>query len=153
RYRQGPPVCGLPLVLPIPTPTWTGFYRPLPVSKLHRIHIKALQVEPMKMMLLGGWGMPAGVLEPLRLAMGVLHEACWTLDSPLSGLRQRMLAVTEARSVSVGWPWGGVLAVDLAAEALDRLIAVVTIGTTPRCLLRPGLVHGSDRITLQTFAH
>jgi len=107
----------------------------------------------MKMMLLGGWGMPAGVLEPLRLAMGVRPELCWPLDRPLSELRQRILAEIQPGTLLIGWSLGGALALDLAAQAQDRLTAVVTIGTNPRFLRSPSWVHGYDPKTFQTFAH
>ena len=106
----------------------------------------------MKMILLGGWGMPVGVLEPLRLALGVRPEHCWSLDRSLQELRQRILTEVEPGTLLIGWSLGGSLAIDLAAQLQDRITAVVTIGTNPCFLQRSSWTQAYDPELFQAFA-
>ncbi|SRR5690554_5535719 len=106
----------------------------------------------MNMMLLGGWGMPAGVLEPLRLALGIGPEHCWSLNRPLSELRQKILASLEPGTLLIGWSLGGNLAIELAAQVPERVTAVVTLGSNPRFLRSPTWTQAYDPARFQAFA-
>ncbi len=106
----------------------------------------------MRILLIGGWGMPAAVLEPLRMALGIGREHCLLLDRPLAQWRQQAQAAITPGSVLVGWSLGGSLALELAGEVRDRVTAVVTIGSNPHFLATPDWPHGYDATQFDLFA-
>lgn len=106
----------------------------------------------MKMLLLGGWGMPASVLQPLRLALGISPELCWSLNRPLDELRQRIRTEIQPGTLLIGWSLGGNLAIELAAEAADRITAVVSIASNPRFLREENWPHAYDPDTFLSFS-
>ena len=74
----------------------------------------------MRILLIGGWGMPAAVLEPLRMALGIGREHCLLLDRPMAQWRQQAMTAVTPGSVLVGWSLGGSLALNLAGELRER---------------------------------
>ncbi len=106
----------------------------------------------MRILLIGGWGMPATVLEPLRMALGISREHCLLLDRPMAQWRQQAMAAVTPGSVLVGWSLGGSLALELAGALRDRVSAVVTIGSNPHFLATPDWPHGYDAEQFGHFA-
>jgi len=116
------------------------------------------------LVLLHGWGMNAGVWSPLlpdlarrwqvHLAELPGHgTAPWdAADGGLEGWAQAVLADAPERAVWLGWSLGGLVALQAAAMAPERVAALALVAATPRFVQGPDWTHAMPPEVLAEFA-
>jgi pimeloyl-[acyl-carrier protein] methyl ester esterase len=115
------------------------------------------------MVMLHGWGMNAAVWEGLpeafstgrrRLAMELPgHGAAPFAEGnrTLAGWADICLRTAPERAVWLGWSLGGLVALQAALQAPERVCGLILLTTTPRFLRAPDWPHAMPAETLEQF--
>ncbi len=115
------------------------------------------------LVLLHGWGMNAAVWDGLPAAL-TADRRVWRLElpghgeSPLELLHDSRAAWADAcldaapgRAVWLGWSLGGLIALEAALRAPERIAALVLVTATPRFVSAPDWPAAMDAKTLARF--
>ncbi len=114
------------------------------------------------LVLLHGWGMNAGVWSGLPPALGQryrLHpielpghgESSLNAEPSLTGWAQAILAAAPVRAIWLGWSLGGLIALQAAQLAPERIDALILMTATPRFVQGSDWPHAMPLTTLQQF--
>ena len=114
--------------------------------KVEGLHVETLGRGP-PLVLLHGWAMHSGVFQPLVDALAA-HFECWLVDLPGHGRSDAFLplereSVTEALLAQVpnafwlGWSLGGLIALEAALRAPQRVRGLIEIASSPRFVRGP----------------
>lgn len=116
------------------------------------------------LVMLHGWGMHAGVLEPLAAMLsGKYRVTCIDLpghggsvrqpwpDDPKS-LASLLLAAAPMRATWLGWSLGGLAAIQVARDAPSRVARLILLAATPCFTRRPDWPCAMSRSELERFA-
>jgi pimeloyl-[acyl-carrier protein] methyl ester esterase len=116
----------------------------------------APQPEP-ALALIHGWGLGARVFDELAARLGATRallrpdlpgygdRRVEPIESELTGLARQVLAAVERPAHWVGWSLGGLVALEAARQAPDRVLRVTLVASAPRMLAGkdwPGLDRG-----------
>ena len=114
------------------------------------------------LVLLHGWGMNAAVWSGLPPALGQryrLHpielpghgESPLNTEPSLTGWAQAVLTAAPARAIWLGWSLGGLIALQAARLAPERIDALILMTATPRFVQGLGWPQAMPLTTLQQF--
>ena len=128
-----------------------------------RLHAQTLGAGP-GLVLLHGWGMNAGVWEPVIEDLAARHRVT-ALELPGHGasafdpargtLREWAAACLDAapdRAVWLGWSLGAQVALRAALDAPDRVRGLVAVAGTPRFVQEADWPHAMPDATFRQFA-
>lgn len=128
-----------------------------------KLHVETHGHGP-DLVLLHGWGMNSGVWHSVlpvlardfRVSCVDLagHGASSALPMPatLAAVADQVLAVTPASAAWLGWSLGGLVAMQIALQAPQRVRSLVLSNTTPRFITAPDWPDAMKPATLDAFA-
>jgi len=114
------------------------------------------------LVLLHGWAMHGGVFAPLVDEFAA-HFECFLVDLPGHGLSEERngleLDVTVDRLLQLlppapwlGWSLGGLIALEAALRAPERVGALIAVAASPRFVIAPGWSHAVEHTVFAEFA-
>lgn len=115
-----------------------------------------------QLVLLHGWAMHGGIFAPLLRELEA-HFECWVVDLPGHGLSEERdgleLDATVDRLLQLlppapwlGWSLGGLIALEAALRAPERVPALVLVAASPRFVLAPDWPHAVAQAVFAEFA-
>lgn len=120
----------------------------------------AVAAKP-NLFLLHGWGMNPGVWGPVVEPLGAhfrVHApplAGLANDAPAPGnltdLAHSMLDQAPQEAVWVGWSLGGMVALEAALAAPERITGLMLVASTPKFIAGDGWAHGTDHSLMRRF--
>ena len=119
--------------------------------------------EGPELVLLHGWGLHAGIYEPIRAELTAQFRVTF-VDLPGFGrsagpsepyslpmLRDQVLAVAPEKAHYLGWSLGGLVATQIALDAPARVNKLITLCSNPRFLQGEDWPHAMKPEVLDTF--
>jgi pimeloyl-[acyl-carrier protein] methyl ester esterase len=114
------------------------------------------------LLLIHGWGLSASIWSGIQAELSrAWRVTCVDLpghghsrEGPvftLDGTVAQLLAAAPARAVWVGWSLGGLLALEAAARAPERIAGLCLVASNPRFVRGPDWPHGMEDAVLRAF--